>query len=263
MRDDGGFQFLDSIWRKGLAPEPQVRVSEWAEQFRILPATSAEPGRWRNSRTPYLAEIMDCLSVSSAIERVILMKAAQISASEAALNFAGYAIANAPGVMLYVMPTDSASQRNVRLRVDPLIDSTPELAALVTRRRSRSAGNTDSLKAFPGGQLSFVGANSAVGLRSTPARYIVCDEVDAFPIDADGEGDPVSLAIQRTVTFKGRRKIFLLSTPTVEGVSRIAQAFKEGDQRKFYCPCPHCGTLQTLEWCQVTWPGEDRARDPA
>jgi phage terminase large subunit GpA-like protein len=188
------------------------------------------------------------------------MKAAQIGATEAALNFCGHVIENAPGVLLYVSPTDAASQRNVRLRVDPLIDTTPELAALVTRRRSRTAGNNNALKTFPGGQLSFVGANSAVGLRSTPARYIVADEVDAFPADADGEGDPISLAIQRTVTFAGRRKIFLLSTPTLEGVSRIAKAFDEGDQRQYYVPCPHCGTLQVLKWTQVRWPGEDRAK---
>jgi phage terminase large subunit GpA-like protein len=248
------------IWRRGLRPEPQTLVSTWADAHRILPNTSAEPGKWRTSRTPYLREVMDCLSVASPIERVVLMKGSQLGATEAALNFCGFVIENAPGVLLYVNPTDSASRRNVRLRVDPLIDTTPELAALVTRRRSRQAGNTDSLKAFPGGQLSFVGANSAVGLRSTPARYVVADEVDNFPADADGEGDPVSLAIERTVTFAGRRKIFLLSTPTFEGVSRIAKAHAEGDQRKYFVPCPHCASFQFLKWQQVKWLGDDRAK---
>ncbi len=214
----------------------------------------------RSDRLYWVVAELKRLSVASSYERVVFMKAAQIGATEAALNFCGHVIENAPGVLLYVSPTDAASQRNVRLRVDPLIDTTPELAALVTRRRSRMAGNNNSLKTFPGGQLSFVGANSAVGLRSTPARYIICDEVDAFPADADSEGDPISLAIQRTVTFAGRRKIFLLSTPTLEGVSRIAKAFDEGDQRQYHVPCPHCGTLQVLEWKQVRWPGEDRAK---
>lgn len=252
--------WLNDIWRRGRAPEPQTLVSDWADNKRILPNTSAEPGHWKTSRTPYLREIMDCLSVSSRFERVVFMKASQLGATEAALNFCGHVIENAPGVLLYVNPTDSASQRNVRLRVDPLIDSTPELASLVTCRRSRQAGNNNSLKTFPGGQLSFVGANSAVGLRSTPARYIICDEVDAFPADADLEGDPISLAIQRTVTFAGRRKIFLLSTPTIEGVSRIATAFAEGDQRRYHVPCPHCDTLQVLKWSQVKWPGDDRSK---
>lgn len=253
-------KLLDVVWRKGMAPEPQLLVSEWADAHRILPPTAAEPGHWRTSRTPYLREIMDCLSVASPIERVVLMKSAQVGATEAALNFAGYVIVNAPGVLLYVMPTTESARRNVRLRVDPLIESSPIINALVVPAKSRDPGNTDSLKRFPGGQLSFTGANSGVGLRSTPARYVVCDEVDGFPTDVDAEGDPVSLAIMRTVTFRGRRKIFLLSTPTIEGVSRIQKAFEEGDQRRFFVPCPHCGTFQTLRWSQVRWPGEDRKR---
>ncbi len=144
-------EWLSRIWRRGRALESQKTVSSWADEKRILPATSAEPGKWRNSRTPYLCEIMDCLSVSSPYEKVVLMKAAQIGATEAALNWCGHVIENAPGVLLYVSPTDAASQRNVRLRVDPLIDSTPELAALVTKRRSRTAGNNNALKTFPGG----------------------------------------------------------------------------------------------------------------
>ena len=86
------------------------------------------------------------------------------------------------------------------------------------------------------------------------------DEVDAFPEDADGEGDPVSLAKERTQTFKGRKKIFLLSTPTIAGASRIETAFKQGDQRKYAVPCPHCGSFHTLEWNQTEWPEGDRSK---
>ncbi|HBH41044.1 MAG TPA: hypothetical protein DDW26_03930 [Rhizobiales bacterium] len=43
----------------------------------MLPATSAEPGPWRTSRSPYLREIMDALSTGSPFERVVLMKGAQ------------------------------------------------------------------------------------------------------------------------------------------------------------------------------------------
>jgi phage terminase large subunit GpA-like protein len=76
------------------------------------------------------------------------------------------------------------------------------------------------------------------------------DEVDAYPGDADGEGDPVSLAIQRTATF-ARRKILLVSTPTIQGLSRIEMEYENSDQRQFYVPCPHCGEFQVLTWPQV------------
>lgn len=212
----------------------------------------------RTDRTPYLRDVMDALSASSPVERVVFMKGAQLGATEAGLNWVGYVIANAPGLMLYVMPTTESARRNVRTRIDPLIDSTPAVRDRVTKARSRDPGNTATLKSFAGGQIAFVGANSAVGLRSTPARYLFLDEVDGFPHDADGEGDPVALAIQRSVTFRGRRKVFMVSTPTVEGASRIAKAYAESDQRRFFVPCPHCGAYQDLRWPQVRWDQDHR-----
>ena len=45
---------IDLAWRRGIRPEPPIPVSDWADRHRILPPTSAEPGRWRTDRTPYL-----------------------------------------------------------------------------------------------------------------------------------------------------------------------------------------------------------------
>jgi KAP family P-loop domain len=73
--------WLDSVWREALAPELAITVSAWADRNRILPPTSAEPGPWRSSRTPYLSEIMNALSTGSRYERVILMKGAQLGAT--------------------------------------------------------------------------------------------------------------------------------------------------------------------------------------
>ena len=51
----------------GARPDPLLTVSEWADSYRTLSQrASAEPGPWRTERTPYLREIMDCLSPSSA-----------------------------------------------------------------------------------------------------------------------------------------------------------------------------------------------------
>lgn len=247
-------RLVDTAWRLGLAPESQITVSEWADSHRVLPVSNAEPGPWRTDRAPYLREIMDCLSVSSPVERVVLMKGAQTGGTEAGLNAIGYWIAHAPGIILAVWPSIDMVRRNSRTRIDPLIELTPALRSAVARLRSKDPGNTIALKEFSGGSLVMTGANSAAGLRSTPARYLVLDEVDGFPADADNEGDPVALAIQRTVTFRGRRKIFLISTPTEAGTSRIERAYAESDQRKFFVPCPHCETFQTLKWSGVRWP---------
>jgi phage terminase large subunit GpA-like protein len=155
---------------------------------------------------------------------------------------------------MLVMPSIDMVRRNTSTRIDPLIEATPVLRKLVASPRSRDAGNSLLRKSFPGGQLVATGANSPVGLRSTPVRYLFLDEVDGYPGDADGEGDPVDLAIQRTITFRGRRKIFMTSTPTLAGHSRIEQAFRESDQRFYHVACLHCGDQAPITWGRIRWP---------
>ena len=250
---DGAAEILRS-WGAGLTPDPDLTVSQWADRHRMLSGrASAEPGRYRTGRTPYMREIMDRLSLGDPTQRVVFMKAAQVGATEAGNNWIGFAIHQAPGPMLAVQPTVELAKRNSRQRIDPLIDESPELRDRVKPARSRDAGNTMLSKEFAGGILIMTGANSAVGLRSTPARYIFLDEVDAYPASADEEGDPVTLAEARSLTFAHRRKVLLVSTPTIRGLSRIEREYEASDQRRFFVPCPHCGAMQWLKFDRLRW----------
>jgi phage terminase large subunit GpA-like protein len=148
------------------------------------------------------------------------MKGAQIGGTECGNNWIGYVVHQAPGPMLAVQPTVEMAKRNSKQRIDPLIEESAVLRELVSDPRSRDSGNTMLAKEFPGGILVMTGANSAVGLRSMAARYLFLDEIDGYPGDVDGEGDPVNLALARTRTF-ARRKIFMISTPKITGRSRI------------------------------------------
>ena len=245
---------LIRAWSRGIRPDPDLTVSEWADRHRWLSSrASAEPGRYRTARTPYMREIMDALSPNSPHQRVVFMKAAQVGATEAGNCFIGFVMHHAPGPMLAVQPTVELAKRNSRQRIDPLIEESPELRERVKPARSRDAGNTMLSKEFAGGILIMTGANSAVGLRSTPARYIFLDEVDAYPASADEEGDPVSLAEARSLTFAHRRKVFLVSTPTIRGLSRIEREFEASDQRRYHLPCPHCGHVQWLKFERLRW----------
>jgi phage terminase large subunit GpA-like protein len=148
--------------------------------------------------------------------------------------------------MMAVAPTVELAKRNSTQRLDPLIEESEVLRERVKELRSRDRGNTVLSKEFPGGVLILTGANSAVGLRSMPARYLFLDEVDGYPGDVEGEGDPILLAERRSATFQ-RRKILLVSTPKTKGRSRKAEY-----------ACCHCGsligerhktwTLEHVEW---------------
>jgi phage terminase large subunit GpA-like protein len=250
---DGAEDILRA-WAKGLRTDPDFTVSQWADQHRWLSSrASAEPGRYRSARTPYLREIMDALSPGHPAQRITFMKAAQVGATEAGNNWIGFVIHHAPGPMLAVLPTVEMAKRSSRGRIDPLIADSAALKERVQPARSRDAGNSMLSKEFPGGILVLTGANSATGLRSMPARYIFLDEVDAYPASADEEGDPVTLAEARTTTFAHRRKVFMVSTPTIRGLSRIEREFEASDQRRYFVPCPHCGHMQWLQFERLRW----------
>jgi phage terminase large subunit GpA-like protein len=247
-------QWVDQVWRAGLAIDPAMSVSEWADRHRILSNLSAEPGPWRTARAPFLRDVMDALGPEDPHETVVLMKGSQVGATEAGLNFVGFCMEHVGGVLLLVMPSLSDIRRNTRVRIDPMIDAAPSLRAIVATPRSKSGANTIFEKSFRGGRLFMTGANSASALASTPVRFIVADEVDRWPLELSGEGDPLSLVRQRTVTFRGTRKIFVASTPTLKGLSRIEAAFAEGDQRRYFVPCPHCGDMAVVTWERIRWP---------
>lgn len=241
-------------WHDGKRPEPSLTVSEWADLHRVLSQKAAsEPGPWRTARTPYLRSIMDDLSASSPAQRIVFMKGAQIGATESGNNWIGYVAHQAPGPMLAVSPTVEMAKRSSKQRIAPMIEESPVLRGLVKEARSRDSGNTVLSKEFPGGVLVMTGANSAVGLRSMPARYLFLDEVDGYPGDVDGEGDPIALAEARTRTFQ-RRKVYMVSTPTITGRSRIEREFLKSDQRRLFLPCPDCSHFQTLKFSQLKWP---------
>src|SRR3954467_1561637 len=101
-----GAEELGQAWRDGLRPDPSLTVSEWADRHRLLsPRASAEPGRYRTERTPYIRAITDALSPTDPTRRVVVMKSAQIGFTEAGNNH------HAPGPMLAVQPTVELAKR--------------------------------------------------------------------------------------------------------------------------------------------------------
>ena len=242
----------DAGWARGWTVPPPMLLSEWADKFRKIPrAAGAEPGDWRTSRTPYLREIMDCLSESSPVRDVAFKKATQVGGTEVLLNWVGYIMHHAPGPAMVVMPTVEVAKRWSQQRLQTMVDESSELSELVAPARSRDSGNTTLTKEFPAGVLFIAGANSSAGLRSVPVRYLAADEIDEYDDNLNDQGDALELAERRTSTFR-RRKIFKVSTPTIKGASKIDRAWLAGDQRSYLVACPSCSHRQKLVIDQLT-----------
>jgi phage terminase large subunit GpA-like protein len=237
----------------GLRPDRAYTVSEWADEHRMLSRVAAsEHGRWQTRRTPYLRDIMDALSPSDPCQEVTFVKGTQLGGSEAGYNWLAAIIDIWPAPTMLVMPTTDTAKRISKQRLAPMIDETPSLRSKISEAKSRDSGNTVLMKDFPGGALILTGANSGPGLRSMPIRFLMMDEVDAYPSDVDGEGDPCIVAEKRTDTFS-RRKIFRCSSPKLKATSRIERFYEASDQRRYHVPCPHCEHEQWLKWDGIRW----------
>ena len=240
---------------KSFATPPDMTVSEWADTYRMLsPESSAEPGRWRTDRAPYQKEIMDALA-DDRCYKVVVMSSAQVGKSEVILNSIGYYIDYDPAPMMYLLPTDSMAATFSKDRVSPMIRDTPTLKRKVEETKSRNSGNTIFHKKFEGGHLTFIGANAPSQLASRPIRILFADEVDRFPDSAGAEGDPLQLAVKRTTTF-WNRKIIVVSTPTIKGVSKIEKEYEASSMEHLNVACPHCGEYQSYEWEQLKFDHE-------
>lgn len=245
---------------KIVQPPPEMTVSQWADQYRYLqPGATPEPGRWRTERVPYMREIMDCLSATSPVQDICLMKGAQVAGSESGNNWIGYIISMNPAPVMMVQPTVETAKGYSQRRIAPMIAACPELKNKIKDTRKRDSGNRTMAKVFPGGFLIITGANSAPALRSNPIQYLFLDEVDAYTDDVDGEGDPIKLALGRTRAFADR-KIFKNSTPKIKGSSRIEEDFEQSDQRRYFVPCPHCGHMHVLYWDNVHIPKDEKGK---
>lgn len=221
----------------------------------ISPEASAEPGRWRTSKAPYQKFMMDAIS-DPKTTKVVVMTAAQIGKTDALiLNPTGYYIHNDPSPIMTMEPTLQMGEAYSKDRLSPMIRDTPVLSALINDK-SRTSGNTILQKVFPGGHVTIVGANSPSSLASRPIRALFADEIDRYPFSAGNEGDPLLLAEKRLTTF-WNKKIVYVSTPTIDGLSRIQIEFENSTKEEWNVPCPHCGKFQPLLWSQVQFDKAD------
>ena len=246
---------------KAFKPPERYTVSEWADNFRVLTSVSAEPGRWRTNRTPYLKEPMDRFT-DPLIEKIVLCFGAQLGKTEIELNMIGYALDQTSSPTMMVYPTDTIAKFASDKRVQPMIKSVKSI-----NDKFDENSKLLELDFNNGNYMVLVGANSPSSLSSRSIKYLFFDEIDKYPAFAGKEADPIKLATERTKTFVDK-KIVMVSTPTVES-GNIWQAFMSANERRqYYVPCPHCGVSQTLKFKQIKWPEEhndnaDMIRDTA
>lgn len=240
----------------GARPPENLTVSEWADKYRRLPPSSAEPGPWRTSRTPYLKDPMDAFC-DPKVRRIVMVASSQVGKSEFELNCIGYIIHQDPGNIIYIHPDIDDAKKFSQVRVAPMINYCGVLRARVSKAKSRDSGNTLLSKSFPGGMLIMCGTNVPSDLASTPCRYVFGDERDRWALSAGNEGDPWKLATARQITFHNSKAVEV-STPTIKNASKIAQSFAEGTMERWCVKCPHCSCYHDIKFADIRYTAKEK-----
>ena len=237
-------KLLTKLLKESLSPPENLTVSEWADKYQIVPSESAEPGRWRTERVPYMREVMNSFTQAD-VEKIVVKSAAQVGKSAVLLNIVGRMAHLAPCNIMIIQPTLEMAQDFSKSRLSKMIADCKELTPLFyDKARSRDPNQTILSKFYKGGRITLIGANSEAGLASRPIKILLCDEVDRYP-PTTKEGDPIRLAAARTTTYFDR-KLALFSTPTLKGISRIDAEYQLGTQEEWRHKCPNCGEMHTL-----------------
>ncbi len=198
------------VIRKILQKTDNLTVSQWAEKYRILDDSSNLSGRWSNSITPYLVEIMDCFNDPD-IRRIYLCKAAQLGGTSALINILCYIIMNAPAPAMIVYPNDDLAKDVSNDKLKPAFRLIPEVRKLFMENSSKELRLKFKLMV-----LYLRGAGSPSKLASKEIKYLFFDEIDKMGGASKKEASPYNLALERTKTYRPQEKIFACSTPTLK-----------------------------------------------
>lgn len=244
-----GYQAVLDAMARGLEPDPNLTVGEWADRYMVIPKStgSNEAGPYRTARTPHALQVMNALSDAHPCKRVVVMGASQMLKTQVGLNWFMASIHQSPSNFLWLVPTGKL-QKRAASRIDKTIAAIPVIRERVAKPHSRDANNNNDIKEYVGGALYLATAGAAANLSELSVRRVLFDEIDRAKDNVGGEGDPAELAEARQTTFERNRKTYYPSSPTIEGESIIEALYRRGTQREALAECIHCGHAQPLDF---------------
>lgn len=253
-----------SVIQKVFVPPNRMTVSEWAEEYREVNQPGAYVGPYRNETTPYMEEPADELT-SPSLRGEIFVGSAQTGKTDGLIvNWTGYG-AHVDGQDMAIVCQSFAAARDFSMRrIDRLIKYTPEVKSAL----AKGASNDNKFdKTFDNGMLLTISHPSKNELSGKPIGRMAITDYDRIDDDVDGEGNAFDLASKRTTTFKSYAMTLAESSPSrpitdykkvVTGhmappTTGILSLYNRGDRRRWYWPCPECGSYFEGKWEHISW----------
>ncbi|WP_304680241.1 terminase gpA endonuclease subunit, partial [uncultured Desulfovibrio sp.] len=191
---------------------------------------------------------------------VIICKSPETGGSECGHNLVGWCSDRSPGPVMYVFPDEITARENARDRIIPMITGSTRLRDYMTG----SGDDASSLRINLAHMPIYLGWSGSVSrLGNKPIRTLILDELDKYK-NPKNEATSETLAEKRTTTWRTRRHIIKISTPTTEdGPIWTALTQEAGARFDYWVRCPHCGMAQVMDFERIGWPGKDTDKEPS
>jgi hypothetical protein len=170
-------------------------------------------------------------------DEIVIKKAAQMGFTVGFIVVALHKVTEKKLNGMYLLPFKQGARTFVQARIDPILESSPQLKGYFHNVANVSHKQTNESVNF-----YIRGTNIRAELVEAPVDFEIWDErdrfVDKFLGDARARMDASSYG-----------KLIQLSTPTAPGIGIDADDnWRLSDQCKWEVACPHCGRYQTLAW---------------
>jgi hypothetical protein len=224
---------------------------EWTLKNRYIRDKSVGKVRLFTLREyPWLEHLYKLIGKLPVGGRAVIRKAAQIGATELAINLTFYTL-DGRGSVFYALPPGPTQGDFAYARIDPAIGASPYILNM--------SGNIDNvgLKTFVDGYNLYIRSTNipkgdpqrAAQLSEAPADLAIIDEFDRVP--------PAAVPLIRERLGDSRLEWELdLSTPTYPDVGIDAQ-YQTTKQYEPQIRCRECGQWYWLDWTLVRGPVAD------
>lgn len=231
----------------------RTTVCEWAQAHHYLKRTASY---FRYDKYPFMVEPTNAMGDISTTWGVVIQCPSQTSKTTACMNFLGWMCEYDRQNTMVILDTANQAVNLSKNRLKPFLRDICHIhndeQAITNPDKSNSSVN---ISLGTGANLILGSAKSASTLCSYPSKYVILDEIDRYPTALEGEGDPISLAMQRQMTYRGLT--LFTSTPTTVEDSRIHKQWLLGTMEVWSVRCPSCGKLFSPTWKDIDWTDEN------
>ena len=208
--------------------------------------------RYIRSITPIDVKLGYCIQVSDPSALYLITRDYIVTHNTSAiLNYIYYLITYDPENTLIILDSQKTADKLSKIRLRPFLRTQVKLESLqkgkvLDYQKSASSSN---ISLSSGKSILLGSARSASDLCSFTCKYLLCDETSRYPYCLDKEGDPITLALQRTESYLRSMAIFT-STPTTEDCT-IYQHYLLGTQERWCAICKECGYYMPVLYREI------------